>query len=115
MANKAQAKSHLDIHLLASGTRPSQHAGIQSAFLCAWLSFAFAYGMTGGDGQMVPRSSDTGGAVALRGSRLRIAALVAGAAATTAFIGAATSSPPRCSLFKTRPAFLASQQQQSFS
>lgn len=61
-----------------------------------------AYGMTGGDGQMVPATSDTGGAVALRGSRLRTAAQVSVAAAATAFIGAATSSPPRCSHFKTQ-------------
>ena len=88
-----------------------------------------AYGMTGGDGQMVPDTSDTGGAMALRGSLLRTAAQIAVAAATTDFIGAATSSPPRCSHFKTQDkycdkcasiyflaSFLASQQQQqSFS
>ena len=58
--------------------------------------------MTGNDGQMVPASSDTRGAVALRGSRLRTAAQVAVAAAATAFIGAATSLPPRCSHLKTQ-------------
>ena len=56
-----------------------------------------AYGMTGGDGKMVPTTSDTEGAVALRGSPLRTTAQVAVATATTALIGAATSSPNRYS------------------
>ena len=70
-------------------------------FVLGYLSL-LAYGMNGGDGQMVPATSDTGGAVALRSSRLHTTAQVAVAAATAAFVGAAKSSPPLCRHIKTQ-------------